>query len=449
MKSLSYEDVVSLLYRYAERDPFPQKPPQQDPLRLDRTRALMALLDNPYDQYPTLHVTGTKGKGSVSAMCTAILKANGLRVGMLTSPHLQDLRERFQINGVMVTEEQLTQTIREMKPALDKLNDLRWPEVITSVGFYLFAREKVDIAVIEVAYGGRLDATNIITPLVSIMTSISYDHMHLLGNTLGQIAWEKAGIIKPKTPVVSAPQPDEARLVIEGVAAECSAPLTLVGRDWQYTAHLPASTGQSITVYRSDRAPQTYTTALIGQHQAVNTAVTLAALERIGAAGIPVSEPSIREGLQNVNWPGRMEVVRRQPVVLLDCAHNGESARCLRESIAAIFSQRPRVLVYGSKANKDVGRILKELAPIVDRLVLTRSDYPITMDPEALVIFARESGYTGEVSVIPEVEQAIPVACELAGSEGLVCITGSVFLVGEARTLLGLAPNQAVPPQQP
>ncbi len=442
MKRLTYEDALNFLYSYIDRGG--KKPPQQDEARPARTRHLLELMGNPHQRYPTLHITGTKGKGSVSAMCASILRAAGYRVGMLTSPHLQELRERYQINQAMVSEATLTEAVAEINPTLDRFPEARWPEVITSLGFYMFAREQVDIAVVEVAYGGRLDSTNVVTPITSIITSISYDHMHLLGNTLAEIAWEKSGIIKPGVPVVSAPQKDEARLVIEKIAAERNSPLTLIGRDLPFQS-LPSSlNGQSVSLEYPDQAPKTYTTALIGQHQAINTAVVLGVIERVKAAGFAISESAIREGLWNVNWPGRMEIIDQNPTVLLDSAHNGESGRWLRENIQTLFPQRPLVLVYGSKANKDIDSTIGELIPMADYLVLTRSAYPATVDPDELIDFARHAGFAGPIEAIADLSATMERAKELAASEGLVCITGSMFIVGEVRTLYGLRPNEAV-----
>ncbi len=442
MKRLTYEDALNFLYSYIDRGG--KKPPQQDEARPARTRHLLELMGNPHQRYPTLHITGTKGKGSVSAMCASILRAAGYRVGMLTSPHLQELRERYQINQAMVSEATLTEAVAEINPTLDRFPEARWPEVITSLGFHMFAREQVDIAVVEVAYGGRLDSTNVITPITSIITSISYDHMHLLGNTLAEIAWEKSGIIKPGVPVVSAPQKDEARLVIEKIAAERKSPLTLIGRDLPFKSQPPSLNGQSVSIEYPDQAPKTYTTALIGQHQAINTAVVLGVMERVKEAGFAISESTIREGLWNVNWPGRMEIIDQNPTVLLDSAHNGESGRWLRENIQTLFPQRPLVLVYGSKANKDIDSTIGELIPMADYLVLTRSAYPATVDPDELIDFARHAGFAGPIEAIADLSATIERAKELAGSGGLVCITGSMFIVGEVRTLYGLRPNEAV-----
>lgn len=442
MKPLTYEDALNLLYGYIDRGG--KKPPQQDETRPARTRYLLNLLGNPHRRYPTLHITGTKGKGSVSAMCASILRAAGYRVGMLTSPHLQDLRERYQINQTMVSQATLTEAVAEINPTLDRFPEARWPEVITSLGLYLFAREQVDIAVVEVAYGGRLDSTNVVTPITSIITSISYDHMHLLGNSLAEIAWEKSGIIKSGVPVVSAPQKDEARLVIEKIAAERNAPLTLVGRDLPFRALPPSLNGQNVTVEYPDQAPKTYTSALIGQHQAINTAVVLGVAERLKQANFALSDTAVRDGLWNVNWPGRMEIIDQNPIVLLDSAHNGESGQWLRENIQAMFAQHPVVLIYGSKPNKDIDSTLSELIQAADYLILTRSVYPATVEPDELIDFARHTGFTGPIEALADLTAAIARAKELAGSSGLVCITGSMFIVGEVRTLYGLRPNEAV-----
>jgi dihydrofolate synthase / folylpolyglutamate synthase len=434
----TYDDAVAILMHYASK--LPVKPNTQDPQRPARARALLGAMGDPHLKYPVIHITGTKGKGSVCAMSAAILRAQGLRVGMYTSPNLQDIRERFNINGVMVDKETLTGAVQHLAPIFERIEGTRYPEVMATLALYLFAQHHVDVALVEVSVGGRLDATNAVYPAVSVITSISFDHVQLLGKTLKDIAWEKGGIIKAGCPAVSAPQTDEAAAELERIAVERSAPFTLVGRDVPFEVGASTLSGQSVTL-GEDEHKQTYTTALLGAHQAVNTAVAITALRQLKVIGIEISEQAIHDGLRGVFWAGRMEIVGHDPLVLLDSAHNPESAVKLREAVEILFPQHPRILVYGSKATKDIGGTIKELLPLADHLVLTRSSDGMTDDPIHLANIVRDLGYNGTVVVESNLNAALDNARTAASSTGMICITGSMFIVGETRTLLGLVPQ--------
>src|SRR5262245_53162333 len=281
---LNYDEALDYLYsliNYEVKRPDRYNP---DVVSLDRPRALMEAFGNPQETYPIIHVTGTKGKGSVSAMCASVLHAAGLRVGLYSSPHLQDFRERFRINGELIDPEVLASLVERIRPVVDRTPNLTWFEVTTAIAFLYFAEAGVDIAVLEVGLGGRLDATNIIkSPLVSVITSLSFDHMALLGNTLASIAGEKAGIIKPGIPVVSAPQEPEAFEVLERIASERGAPLTLVGRDYTFKVDTADEYGQWFSVARRGKPTRRYWTPLLGEHQALNATVALAALDQVRA----------------------------------------------------------------------------------------------------------------------------------------------------------------------
>jgi dihydrofolate synthase/folylpolyglutamate synthase len=432
----TYDDATAVLMHYASK--LPVKPNTQDPQRPARARALLGAMGDPHLKYPVIHVTGTKGKGSVCAMSAAILRAQGLRVGMYTSPNLQDIRERFNINGALVDKHSLTEAVQKLAPIFERIDGARYPEVMATLALYLFAQHHVDVALVEVSVGGRLDATNAVYPAVSVITSISFDHVHLLGKTLKDIAWEKGGIIKAGCPAVSAPQVAEAADELERIALERSAPFTLVGRDVPFEVGASTLNGQGVTL---GEPQQTYTTALLGAHQAINTAVAITALRQLKIVGIEISEQAIHDGLRGVFWAGRMEIVGHDPLVLLDSAHNPESAVKLREAIETLFPQHPRVLVYGSKATKDIGGTIKELLPLADRLILTRSSDGMTDDPKHLASIVQDLGYNGSIVVEPNLNIALDQARILATSTGMVCVTGSMFIIGETRTLLGLPPQ--------
>jgi len=418
-------------------------------MTLERPRAVLAAFGNPQTRYPTVHVTGTKGKGSVSAMCAAALQASGLRTGFYSSPHLQDFRERFRIDNQLITPDDFTALVNQLRPVIEAIPDITWFEVTTALAFLYFAQKKVDVAVIEVGLGGRLDATNVITPVVSVITSLSYDHTYLLGDTLASIAREKGGIIKPGIPVVSAPQPPEALEVLAEIAAGRGAPLTLVGDDWLYMPEATTWSGEQFLAGPVGQPPEMYRTALAGEHQALNATVALAALDHVRRAGIRVTPEGIRTGFEHVDWPGRLEIVHYSPVLVLDAAHNGESARRLATALGDMFPQRPRALIFGASADKDVAGMFEALLPQVDFLIAAQAVHPRALSPDAIGSTARQVGFSGPVYEIPDVRSALQRALELVGPQGLICTTGSVFIVGEMRTVCGLPVGHVLPVVQP
>lgn len=447
--TLPYDDALQYLYGLINYEV--KRPERYTPevISLDRPRQLMLLMGDPQQRYPVVHVTGTKGKGSVSATCASILHAAGLKVGLYSSPNLQDFRERFRLNGKLIPRERLAVLVEQIRPYAEQIPGTTWWEVITGLAFLYFAEEEVDIAVIEVGLGGRLDATNIVVdPVAAVITSLSYDHMYLLGNTLGEIAGEKAGIIKPGRPVISAPQPEEGLQVIEQVAAARSAPLTLVGRDYHYTAGLMTADEQYFTAGTDPNQQHQYRTRLLGAHQAINAAVALATVEVVRQAGLPFShqidDAAIEEGLRTVNWPGRLEIVTRSPWLILDSAHNAASAAVLREALLQIV-QAPihRVIVFGASNDKDIDGMFRELLGITDTLILTEAASPRAVSVDELYSTAFKTGYGGEIYKRPSIREALESAQRMAVGGGMVCITGSLFVVGEARTLLGLSPDRA------
>jgi len=447
---MNYPEALDYLYSLINYEI--QRPDRYAPevVSLDRPRALLAALGNPQRRYPIIHLTGTKGKGSVSAMCAAALEAAGLRVGLYSSPHLQDFRERFRIGNDLIAPDLIAALVERIRPIVAEIPGLTWFEVVTALAFTAFAEMRVDAAVIEVGLGGRLDATNIIeNPVVSVITSLSYDHMHLLGHTIGEIAFEKAGIIKPGVPVVSAPQPPEGEAVIARIAAERGSPLTLVGREWTYATGAGDEFGQRFTAGPANGEQRPYWTPLIGAHQAINGAVATAALS-IAAERLPFApdpKAAIAAGLSHVNWPGRLEVVRRAPHLILDAAHNAASAQFLAESLAKIFlANRPDsrlTLIFGAFTDKDVRGMFAALLPHTHRLILMQPISPRAFSTDQLAALARESGFGGEILSRPAAADALREAESDMETGDVVCATGSLSVVGEMRSVLGLTPGRA------
>jgi dihydrofolate synthase/folylpolyglutamate synthase len=444
--TLSYADALDYLYSLINYEV--QRPERYAPdvVSLERPRALLAALGNPQERYPCLHLTGTKGKGSVSAMCASALSAAGLRVGLYSSPHLQDFRERIRLNDTLIAPDLLASLVERVQPVVAQMEGLTWFEVVTALAFMAFAEHAVDVAVIEVGLGGRLDATNILrAPLVTTITSLSYDHMNLLGNTLAEIAAEKAGIFKSGVPAISAPQPPEALAVLERIAAERGAPLTVVGRDVPFAVGAGDEFGQHFSL-SAGSLRGTYWTPLIGAHQALNGAVALATLDQARRAGLPLDGRALRAGLAQVNWAGRLEVVRRAPYLLLDAAHNAASAERLRDSLHSAFLSAPDrrlLLIFGAFADKDVMGMFRALLPLTNHLILMQPISPRAFSTDQLADLARQAGYTGALHSCPSATEALAYAESLAAPTDVICATGSLSVVGEFRSVLGLPPARA------
>ena len=445
----SYQETLEYLYSFVDFSltrAFRYAPEHFD---LGRMRTFMEFLGQPQQAYPIIHVAGTKGKGSTASFCTSALRAADYRVGLYTSPHLQDYAERIQIDGQPIPHADLVELVQEIRPYLDAGTQLTTFEITTALAFLYFARHNVSAAVIEVGLGGRLDATNVVTPNVSVITSLSLDHTNFLGDTLAEIAAEKGGIIKPGVPVVLSPQNDEARLVIERIAAERAASLTQVGRDYLFAqlAH-SLNGGQSLLVWpiseqplvdeyiesgglMEEWEPTRLNISLLGYHQVENAATAYTALQIARGNGIPISEAAIRKGFSEAEWPGRFEVLQRYPPVVIDSAHNRYSALKLRLALDDYFPGQPVILVFGASEDKDIEGMFAELMPRVRQVVATRSYHPRAINPETLVEMAHRFGRPAKL--VPAVEDALDEALRLADGEAMVLVTGSIFVAAGAR----------------
>ncbi|RJX16797.1 MAG: bifunctional folylpolyglutamate synthase/dihydrofolate synthase [Desulforudis sp.] len=414
-------------------------------LGLNRVLRLLGRLDNPHHGLPCVHVGGTNGKGSVTAMLTAILVAAGYRVGTFTSPHLVDYIERFCLDGKPVEPERLAGLITALQPVLDDAAEderLTEFEIHTVLALRLFREEQVDIAILEVGLGGRLDATNVVTPLVSVITNVTYDHMDYLGETLEAIAAEKAGIIKPGVPVVTAAE-GPALGVIEEVCQVGGSRLIWVGRDVRWEAFPAGIEGQAVSVYGIGPAYRNLRIPMLGVHQAVNTACAVTTVNLLNDRGFPLVESAIREGLAEVRWPGRFEILERDGVtVVLDAAHNAAAAAALGGTLRQVFPQNPVTMVLGVLADKDRERVVAELVPLAAHVVVTRPPTARAGEWRDVAVFARE--YGPAVYEIEDYREALAKGLSLAleighHSErvpGVLLITGSIYLLGALRVKL-------------
>jgi dihydrofolate synthase/folylpolyglutamate synthase len=392
---------------------------------LDRMFALMDALGNPQANYPVIHIAGTKGKGSVAALCASALTAAGYRTGLYTSPHLEDYVERIQVDGSPLTHEGLAALVDEVKPAVARIPKLTTFEITTAIGFLAFARQNVDAAVIEVGLGGRLDATNVVTPRVSVITSLSMDHTAVLGDTLARIAGEKAGIIKEAVPVVSAPQKEEALEVLLRVARERSAPLTLVGRDVTFEAQGASLDGQEFRIQDME-----FKIPLLGSYQVLNAAVAYAALKQ---SGLNVSDAALQEGFSRVKWPARFEVARREPPVVFDSAHNEDSFARLRETLERHFPSRQVYLILGASEDKNLAGMLRVMKPLIRELIVTRADHPRALEAGKIQSAADALEVPNEA--VTPVAAALTLALELSAKDGSIVLSaGSMFVTAEAMT---------------
>lgn len=444
---LAYQQALDYLYTFVDYSLTRAFRYSPDKFDLKRMVEFTDFLDRPQETYPVIHVAGTKGKGSVSALCASALGAAGYRVGLYTSPHLQDFAERIQIDGQPIPHADLVELVAEIKPYLEAGTKLTTFEIATALGFLYFARNGASAVVAEVGLGGRLDATNIVTPKVSVITSLSFDHSEFLGDTLAKIAAEKAGIIKPGVPLVVAPQTDEARIVIERIAEECAAPLVKVGRDYLYAPASRSLNNQSFLVWsvseqplvdayidsggEQEWEPTRLTIPLLGYHQVENAATAYTALQVARKSGLEVSESSIRKGFADVSWSARFEVLQSRPPVVIDSAHNRDSALKLRLALDDYFPGQPVILVFGASEDKDIDGMFAELMPRVSQVIATRSYHPRAMEPENLVECARRFGKL--VKIVPVIEDALEEALRLAGGEAMVLVTGSIFVAAGAR----------------
>jgi len=427
-----YNQALDYLYSFVDYSLKHSSELAKADFNLGRMRQLMAELGNPQDAYPTIHVAGTKGKGSVSALCAAALQAAGQRTGLYTSPHLLDYAERLQVDGRPIPHTQLADLVDEIKPAVARIDKLTTFEITTALGFLYFARARVDAAVIEVGLGGRLDATNVITPRVSVITSLSYDHTAVLGETLTLIAGEKAGIIKPGVPVVSSPQKEEALRVLETIAAERGCTLTLIGRELVARPIRQSLDGQTFELAPIDGSSYQLSMPLLGAHQLDNAATAYAALK---ASGLDVPDTAIRQGFAKVNWPARFEIASRaDPTVVFDSAHNEDSFERLTETLQAYFPGRRVTLVCGVSEDKHLAAMLSAIQPLLARVIATRADHPRALAPEQIVAAAGRLGLACE-AVMP-VRAALKRALENAQKDGSIVLSaGSIFVTAEAKSI--------------
>jgi len=398
-------------------------------LGLSRTSELLGLLGNPQEDFRSVHVGGTNGKGSVTAMVSNILQESGFRVGRYTSPHLDDFRERITVDGVPVSRSSLASLAGRVKPLVHEVKrsstQPTFFEVTTAIAFKYFSERKVDYAVVEVGLGGRLDATNVINPEVSIITNIGLEHTDVLGRTIGSIAAEKGGIIKKGVPVVTAEKKREALEVLGRICRQKDAKLIKLG---EYASCSNAKCdlgGCTFDLKTPHRNYYGLKVKLLGEHQVENAALAVLAAEQLGMDG-----RSIRSGILKTRLPGRLEIMQSRPLVVMDCAHNPPAMRALRNSLK-LFKYKKLILVIGMMRDKEIGRIAKEIVPAADFVIINKPNLERAAQPEAIETEVRR--YHKPTKIIGDVRSSVRYAKSIAGKDDLVLITDSIYMLSEAR----------------
>lgn len=435
---MQYQDAINILYGIRL---FGTK------LGLANTRTLLEALGHPEQRYAVVHVAGTNGKGSVAALVAAALKAAGHTVGLFTSPHISSFRERMQVNGELVTEGKVVAHLERILPIADEMstrNDVTSPtffEVITAMAADVFAARGCDVAVFEVGMGGRLDATNALPAAVSAITSIGLDHTAWLGETIPQIAAEKAGIIKDGVPVVTDELVPSAADVVHRVASERHAPLTEVGRDIHTEERTPTRDGQTLTVRTRQRRYEGLRLGLHGPHQARNCAIALGVLEVLAEAGVAAGEQASTDAFGQARWPGRFEVVDGDPSFILDAAANAPAADALGATLDEFLADGERLLlVIGVLKDKPAARMCRALVPRADEVIVTEPVSKRALWADEFFYTASRYALGRPVRVIDRLEDALAAArTRMRGERGFVLVAGSIFMLGQAREMLGVA----------
>jgi len=445
----SYEHAIQFLFGRINYERIPADNLSVRDFKLERMRRLLRLLGNPQETIPAVHIAGTKGKGSTAAMIASMLAEANLRVGLFTSPHITDFEERLTVNGEPPTPAQLVELVNVVAQAviaMDRGPEFEHPtffEVVTALGWLYFAQQRVDLAVLEVGLGGRLDSTNVCRPEVTVITNISRDHVDILGSELSQIAREKAGIVKPGVPLVSGVLHPEARPVIASKAAAMQAPLLQLGADFDFryvphawesakTTGIMADLDVEIGASRFEAIPLT----LAGQHQGRNAALAVVTIEQLNGRGWHVPPDAVCRGMSAVRWPLRFEIISERPMLIVDAAHNRASVEALVATLGSLFPDRCRTLIFGATRDKDVAGMLRELLPLFSNIVFTQyRNNPRALPLDDLCKIARSLGVL-PLHAASDPGIAWEQAVRLSEPDEVICGTGSLFIAAELRELV-------------
>lgn len=435
----TYNQAMQYLYERTDYETQKRVRYNVTTFNLDRMNKLLSLLGDPHKKLETVHIAGTKGKGSTATMLARMLQSCGMKVGLYTSPHVLSVHERITVNSKMITEGQMLDLLNRVYAPVEKVAKDDAPsffEIMTALAFLYFCDHKTDIAIVETGLGGRLDSTNVIMPKLIGITNISLDHQHLLGNKVENIAMEKAGVFKNDIPVITVEQKPEVMKVLKSHASTLGAPLSVTGKDIDFSFRFENSREHGphnrICLTTPTSKFEHLRVPLPGQHQAVNCGLALAMLDRLKSIGFQIDTEKAIAGLDDLQIPGRMEFVHNDPRILIDAAHNAESIEALMYAIGQSISYDSMVVIFGCNQDKDVHGMLDKLQYGADKVIFTRSTSPKAMMPEELAeIYTEICGKMCQTA--SSLGQALQLAQSAVGTEDLICITGSFYLIGQAK----------------
>ncbi len=441
---MDYSDAVAFLNSLVDYEKLGFRREFGQKVNLDSMASLAESVGNPQDDLPMVHIAGTKGKGSVAALVEATARAAGHKTGLFTSPHLVSPRERIRVNGTPLSRDDMVRLVEEVRPIVARIREDRrltsatFFEVYTAMSFIHFAREEVDLAVIETGLGGRLDSTNIITPLACAITTLGLDHTKVLGDTIEEIAAEKAGIIKPSVPMVVAPNAAAADVVVTERAKQFNAPVIrppeVIKVKPPRKIPVPDDADdfspptQQVTLQHDD-GPVTYDLSLLGPHQATNFSVAVGIVEVLNDCGYDITRDDIASGATGVRWPGRLQIMDARPWIVTDCAHNAQSAAALADGLPPLLEYDRLIMIIGISREKDAGAVAKALSPIADIAILTQARLQRAMPVDTLQVQTQE--HWKNYQTTGNVPEAVKAARETAGPRDCILVTGSFYVVGE------------------
>jgi len=439
----TYDSALKYLFSQTDYEQMLRVRYNRDTFSLDRMKKLLRKLDNPHKKIRTVHIAGTKGKGSTATMLAQMLKACGYKVGLYISPHIIDIRERITINGNLISQADVARLICRIEPHIEKMvpDKPTFFEIFTALAFYYFAQKEIDVAVVECGLGGRLDSTNVLKPMVVGLTSISLDHTHQLGNSIAEIAAEKAGVLKRHVPAISVPQDPEAKRVLKRAAKESKTRLMFTGEEIEFSYRIESSRDAGCHARVCLTTPNSrfehLPVPVLGEHQALNCGLALALLDQLKLQGVEIDDEKAKRGLGEVQLAGRMEQVCEDPRILIDGAHNAASIQALMRAIGQHIPYDSMVVIFGCAADKDINGMMDQIATGADKAIFTSAaGNPRACDPRKLAeIYEERSGRVGQVTA--SLKEAIRVARSAVSREDLICICGSFCLVGEAKGILG------------
>lgn len=432
VKFMNYNEAISFIKKTAKFG---------SNLGLERTEKILEIMGNPHKKIKCIHIAGTNGKGSTTAMISRVLFEAGYKVGMYISPFLEEFEERIQINGCNIKKEDLAEAVSRVSEAIDEALKLGYDhptefEIITCAMFYYFHKNEVNYAVVEVGLGGRLDSTNVITPVLSVITSISYDHMNILGDTLEKIAYEKSGIIKDGIPVICYPQEKESMEVIKSTCVKKKSKLIEVPRESvklkKYLLNINDNTQRieintAITCYDIELS-------LLGKHQLLNCATAIYALEELRLLGCEIDKIHIMNALKDVTWPGRLEIMRKNPLIVIDGAHNIDGINKLKESVSTYFKYKDIILILGILADKEVEGMVRSIVPLSKKVITVTPHSDRAEIANALRLVVEK--YKADTEAFDDYDNAFDRALDIADADDMILVCGSLYMIGDMRKVI-------------